>query len=98
MLQHNKNARQRYDSHLQKNRQAAATCKRSTKTYCRIKDKGHWRVNIGCFVFVEGAKKKNDLSLVFAANASKRKAEETNQDMTKLEETLLLLKKKQKSI
>ena len=46
------------------------------------------------FAFVEDAKKKKDLSLL--TNAFKRKAEETKQDMTKLEETVSLKKKQKK--
>ena len=49
------------------------------------------------FAFVEDAEKKKDLPLLSTVNAIKRKAEETKQDMTKLEETVAL-KKKQKRI
>ena len=50
----------------------------------------------GFFSFVEDIEKKNNLLLLSAANARKIKAEETKQDVTKLEETLVSLKKKQK--
>ena len=46
------------------------------------------------FAFVEDAEKKKDLSLL--TNAFKRKAEETKQDMAKLEEKVSLKKKQKK--
>ena len=43
---------------------------------------------------VENAEKKIDLSFVSKANALKRKAKETKQDLEKLEETVSLLQEK----
>ena len=45
---------------------------------------------------VENAEKKVDLSFVSKANALKRKANETKQDIEELEETISLLQEKQK--
>ena len=47
---------------------------------------------------VENAEKKMDLSFVSKANALKRKANETKQDIEKLEETISLLQEKRKKI
>ena len=45
---------------------------------------------------VENAAKKKDLSFVSKANALKRNANETKQDIEKLEETIYLLQEKRK--
>ena len=45
---------------------------------------------------VENAKEKMDLSFVPKANARKRKANETKQDIEKLEETISLLQENEK--
>ena len=49
-------------------------------------------------IAVENAEKKMDLSFVSKANALKRKANETKQDIEKLEETISLLQEKRKEI
>ena len=47
---------------------------------------------------VENAEKKMDLFFVSKANALKRKANKTKQDIEELEETISLLQEKQKKI
>ena len=47
---------------------------------------------------VQNAEKKMDLSFVSKANALKRKANETKQDLEKLEETIFFLQEKRKKI
>ena len=47
---------------------------------------------------VENAAKKKDLSFVSKANALKRNANETKQDIEKLEETILYCKKNEKIV
>ena len=52
----------------------------------------------GIFAFVEDAEEINYFSLLSVANVRERKAEEIKRDMTKLDETLVPLKKMQKII
>ena len=110
ILQHVKNTRQRHDNHLQENRdkkQQYAKNEQKSIVESEIKDiKGEMQdvqkiiKGLGeiFLAFDEDAKKKKVFSLLSAENALKRKDEETKQDMAKLEETSMSLKKKRKSI
>ena len=48
--------------------------------------------------YVEEAEKKQDISLISKANAMKRKSDEKNEEVKKLDEALGLLQKKLKSM
>ena len=110
ILQHVKNSRQRHDNHLQENRdkkQQHAKNEQKSIVESEIKDiKGKMQdvqkiiKGLGeiFFDFVEDAKKKKGFLLLSAENALKRKDEEAKQDMAKLEETSISLKKKRRSI
>ena len=103
-------ARQRYQTFLENSREGKRSKKITdqksivTKELEEVILKGD-QLNKVCesleadFVLaVENAEKKMDLSFVSKANALKRKANETKQDIEKLEETISLLQEKRKKI